>query len=503
MPCTISNRTPYRLNIPNVDDILMPYETKTYAFVERDVLVNDPRVVDLVTTRKIIIQAEPGSSFAAAWDTNAPFRMEPYQMWLDASDTLRMVDGVPVSDTDGFVVGGGEPSYPLETVQNQIVRIRGRSFAQVRSSFFGWWWHDDAMATWDNYWQYCLWSFAPTIGAHDLVWSPLTRFATQGDLFDYMEVYIPSSGGVYSEEVAFRIIDEIDARDPYPVTLVHRNSLVASMAGRSRWTRKRNTWYGVDSKFNAPAYYTNFYGELGSRFVQTATSILPAINNDDCVWYPRASRSLWHWPTNGSGVVIGTNSRGAAWDTITGTWITPAPAGHYVVSDPFLLHEYRRNKILNIYDTNDTYLRQYEMDSVAAQVFPCVSQSRYWGFLVQPHGGDTWVTEYHDTTRYVVTLKLRYSGAFRHRYVGISPWPTPYGNRERLQWSHFDPLGSGSYLLRKQRSQFKADVDTNVIPTTVYMCRRDVTTGRRSRWVPIYNIKRRLNNASLRIEPAF
>lgn len=504
MPCTITNLMMYRLNVPYVDETLDPNETKTFEYVEHDIMVNDSRVMDLVARKKLYMHPGPGDDFSAAWDAENPLRMEPFQMWVDGSNDLRMVNGIPVSDTDGFVVGGDGASYPLRAVQNQTVSTGGRTFAQVRSAFFGWW-RDSTMATWSDYWQYCLWSFASSSGGSTpLVWTTPTRFETESDMFDYMEANLPTSGGSYTQTTILRIYDEVDEADPFPRQRVHRNSLVASMAGRGRWSRKRSTWYGVNGNFNAPAYYTNFYGELGQRFVEAATTTLPGTNNDDCIWYPRSSRNLWHWPPVGSGIDIGyLGQRGAAWDNTTSSWVSPAPVGYYAFQNPWMLHEYKRDRVLALETATGTDLRRFELNSVAARVFPAVSGGRYWSFVVYPHGADTFATEWHDTADYAVTLKLRYSGTYRHRYVGIDPWPTTIGSTvERMLWSHFDPAGLGSYLIRKQPGQYISDVDTNAVPTKVYMSRRNIATGRRSRWVPIYQIKRRLNNASFRIEPA-
>ena len=502
MPCTLTNLMTYRLNIPYVDDIMEPNETKTYEYVEHDVMANDSRVMDLVGTKKVFMHPGPGDDFSSAWDADNPLRMEPYQMWVDASDDLRMINGVPMSDTDGFAVGGN--SYPLRAVQSQTVSTAGRTFASIRSSFLGGW-RDQNMATWDDYWKYCLWSFAPSTGSlTPLEWTTPTRFATESDMFDYMEANLPTSGTSYTQTTKFRIYDEVDEAAPYPRQMVHRNSLVASMSGRRRWSRKGGTWYGVSSNFNAPAYYTNFYGELGQRFVEEATATLPPTNNDGCIWYPRASRNLWHWPPVGSGIQLNyTGQRGAVWDTVTSDWVAPAPPGFYTVQNPWMLYEYKRNRVLALETATGTDLRLFELNAVAAKVFPVVFSGRYWAFVIYPHGADTFSTEWHDTAEYAVTLKLRYSGTYQHRYVGINPWPTTVGSTvERMLWSHFDPTGSGSLLIRKHPGQYKSDVDTNVVPTKVYMSRRNIVTGRRSRWVPIYQIKRRLNNASFRIEPA-
>jgi len=391
----------------------------------------------------------------------------------------------------------------LERAYSDTSGTSSRSFAQVRSAFFGWW-DNKHMATWDDYWKYCLWQFAPTSPGTPRSWTSPTRFDTQDDMFTFMEANLPSSGGAYTNDTSFRLLEEVDECDPYPEMLRHRNSLVASLAGQNRWSNKGTQYYGVSSAFNAPLYYTNFTNEVGRRFVEAATSFLPGTNNDDCVWYPRASRTMWNWPMPNSTVMLSyLGSRGAAWDSVGSTWVTPAPVGAYTVGTPFVLYEDKRNKVLAISTDTGATRRLQEINAVTAMVFPCVFSGRYYGFLVKPHGGDCWVTESIDTSQYDVLLKLRYKGSFSHQYLPIQPWPTVSANHEQPMGSHFSPTGTGTYLIRKQKEAVRGNVDSNAIPSKVYLCRRHKATGRRSRWVPLYNIVRRTRNAAFRILPAW
>jgi len=391
----------------------------------------------------------------------------------------------------------------LETVHADTVASRLRTFAQVRSDFFHSW-RDTDIASWDDYWAYCLWEFSATSGGVPIV-TPPTRFATQNDMFSFMENNLPSATGVYTYDTSFRILDEVDTKDSYPNLMVHRNSLVASMSGKKRWSRKGQRYFGVASNFNNASYYTNFTNELGQKFVEAATGVVPATNNDDCVWYPRSSKTLWSWPRVPGALVTlaSAGQRGSVWDSATASWVTPAPDGAYVVGNPFLLYEYKRNRSLDIHTATGSVRREYELNSVAAQVFPCIDAGRYYGFLVQPHNGDCWVTENYDTNRYDTLLKLSYKGSFSSRYIKIQRWPTGYNNGEQLMWSYFDPSGSGSLLINKVPAAIKSSVNNNAIPTRVYVCRRNKLTGYRSNWTPLYNIKRRLPNAAFRIVPIF
>jgi len=498
MPCTITNLTERSLNIPVVDDILQPRQTRHYAYVEHDVMMNDSRILQLLSSGKIDIPQESGTDFSAAWDSEDALRLEPYQVWIDEQDHLRIVDGTATSDLDGIPVGG---TPPRNLVQDQVVHTHNRSFAQVRASFWAWW-PDPHMSTWDAYWKYCLWSVAATNGAHALEWSTPTRFDSEDELFSYMESYLPTSGDRYNESTALRLYDEVDLEDTYPGKLVFRNSLVASMAGRRRWSRKGTRYYGVSSAFNAPSYYANFYNQLGQRFVQTYLSVTPPTNNDDCIWYQRATKGLWHWPVAGAGVTF-ESTRGAVWDTDTSSWVTPAPSRYYIVQSPFLLYELRKNRVLAAtFDTGAPH-RERELNAVAAWVFPLVADGRYHAFLVCPHSVDTWSTTWHDPAQYKVMLKLRYPGTYRHRYVEIEPTPTVWSNGERHMWNIFDPSGSGSLLLNKHEGAgYASDIDNNCVPTKVYVSRRNLTTGQRSKWQPLLDVKRRIKNASFRVQPA-
>jgi len=495
MPCTITNITNSPLNVPVVNTVLRPGEQRIFEYIERDIVLNDPRVNELVRKNRIIVKGP----YDAAWNTKECFRMEPYQIWVDENDHLRMIEGCPTHDTDGLLVGGDGAS-PRELVQDQVVYTSNKTFAQVRHAFWGWW-PDPTMADWDTYWKYCLWSMAAVNDGFAPEWSSPIRFTSEDEFFTYMEENLPTSGDRFQYSTAFRIYDEVDVTDTYPDKLVFRNSLVASMAGRKRWSRKGNYYYGVDGNFDIPMYYVNFYNELGRRFVNAATGVTPPTNNNDCIWYPLATKGLWHWPVAGAGAAF-QNSRGAVWDNVTSNWVSPAPVTFYTFQDPFLLYEYKKSRTLAIYKHTGAPLRELELDSVAAWVFPAVAAGRYWGFMVYPHCADSWSTSWHDTSEYKVTLKLRYPGTYRSRYVEIDPTASVFTNQQRQTWNIFDQSGAGSLLLRKQKAGYATDIDNNCIPTKVYISRRNVETGLRSKWRPLLDVKRRLNNATFRVVPA-
>jgi len=506
----IKNQSKYKISVPVVDARLAPYSTHDANVIDVDVFFNDPRIQDMMSSTvkhanplisvTILQDSTPEDvtvSFESAWDTTKPLRLEPYQVWLDASGDMRVVNGIPSSDLDGTPVG--KTSYTAEPIFSSAVQISSRSFATVRSIFLNRWRNYD-MGTWDGLYKYCYWTFT-----YDNLnpWSDPQQFATENDMFLWMEANLPSSGGVYAcANVKFKLFELVNPEDTFPNKVVHRNSLVASLAGRNRGVRKEFQYYGVSSFFNSPNYYTNFYNELGSRFVEAQTGVVPATNNDNCIWYPRSNRTMWQFPKDTVQIVSAT--RGAAWDSVTASWVSPAPTGYYQVQNPFMLYEYKRDRSLAIAVGADYHWRTLAVNAVCAYVFPVIESARYHGFVVVPYSGDSWSTEQFDTTQYEMVLKLHYRGSFRNMYRVIQPWPTTANNYEHFMWSHFDPTGAGSLLaLKTEGGGALKSTDTNTVPSAVYMARRDKITGIRSKWRPVYNIKRRLKNADIRVMPTF
>jgi hypothetical protein len=496
MPVVVTNQSTTTLNIPLVEDVLRGGETRSYSGVEYDLFVNDYRIRDLIDRHLITVASEDDIPFASRWNGEPKFHMGDYHYWVDENGDTRIKQGDATSDADGDTLGSGSKNQPVLSLH---AYTQGRSFAQLRATFFNSM-SNQGMGTWDNLYKYCMWSFSLP---NSTTWSTPQRYTTQDALFSWLEANLPSAGGVYTENIVrFRLTEEENTSDTFPTRLVHRNSLVASMMGRgqwvSRWTTERS---GVSSQFNAPSYYLNYYNELGIRFVQEATGNTPGTNNDGVVWYSNRRRSMWGLPQIGASVNLNLpNQRKAVWDNTGMAWVAPAPTGGYTLQQPFILHEYRKNRILGIESSTGPVRRYYELNAVSALVYPAVNGGRYYSFVVYPMNTDVWATEWIDTSVYEMQLKLVYSQTNRPTYVSLTPLPT--FSQERMMWSHFPVGGGNSLLFPKNPSQITSHVDSAVVPSKVYLCRREKATGIRSRWTHLYNVKRRVPQVSMKVEPA-
>lgn len=401
-----------------------------------------------------------------------------------------------------YYVDNVAKQYSLEPVTQDYTPIGGKTFAVVRSGFFFSAWRNSTMirtlgapvTNFDALWRHTYWQFsypsAPT------TWSAPMKFATENDFYTFLESYIPSAGGVYSEGAMFKVYEMVDNKDPYPVRVRHRNSLVASMRGRGDWVRGRAS--GIVPNFNAPAYYLNFYNEMGQRFVQTIPGAVPATNNDGVVWYHRGSRgALWRWPhTSGGSVAVLPGYRDAAWDDVAGAYVSPAPAGSYIIQNPFFLCE-SNPRLLQIISTGiDSNQRTRELFFPMALVFPVVLSARYYGFVVVPHGSDSFITEKLDESAYDFVLSCK----FRHTSRKIYAAP--------ISQAVFSDAEHSLFQLRRfpfelhDSSIARPSTDKDSIPIQIDIARRNKVTGARSPWFPVYRVNRRIHHAAFRVDPA-
>jgi len=506
MAVKIWNRAMFRLVVPGVGGRPLGVgEAMVYPDAQYDALVNTEGVRRLLIQKYIKIQNldDMDVQFADAWNETPHLTLGTTQYWIDSTGVTRLVDGTPTSDTDGEPVGSGgvDPAVPI---YSDTMPIYGRTFGQMRSSFFNAF-HNKAMGTWDTLYKYCYWSLGYTGGP----WTPYQKFDTQDDFFTWMETVIPSVGGVYDvSALSFRTEERIDPSDSFPQKLIHRNSLMASILGKYKYNTRRQA-YGVSSAFNAPQYYTNYYGELAQRFVQEDTGALPSVNEDGAIWHTLRTRSKHGLPQVGSFVDVNLNMRGAAWDASAVSWVSPAPPGNYVVQAPFLLIEWRRRKVLQIMappDAKDWGLAATE--AVSAIVFPVVLSGRWRAYVMYPYSYDSFVTEKFDLSTYELVMKLVYRNTSRPQYEVLpDPWYTVGDDGEHTMWSHWKvvtpaPLWLESVLARRAPGSTGRNVDANTFPDKVFVARRNKSTGVRSSWYPLYSIKRRIPYAPYRIMPA-
>jgi hypothetical protein len=405
MAVKIWNRTTHKLSVPGASgQALRPGEAREYPELEYDELINRDSIRSLLRKHAIKLQNQDNMDvrFAQEWNYIPHLTIGDFEYWVDSTGVTRVVEGTPSSDTDGAPLGGAA-SRQLEAVYADEIQCSGRNFASIRSNFFTHF-RNKSKGDWDSLYQYCYWSI--TYDGYN-PWTEWQQFSTTDDLFTFIEATVPSSGGVYTAgAIRFHVREEVDPEDTFPQKLVHRNSLVASIVGRNRYTRRAQQNYGVDSAFDSPAYYTNYYGELAQRFVQADTGVLPATNNNNAIWHTRRVRSLYNLPKVGSYIDALPNLRAAAWDTVGNVWVSPAPTSLYTVQAPFLLMEQGRRRILNI-DTTPAPATwgKAATQMVSALVFPLLDQgsSRYKAYAIYPYGSDSFMTESIDTTAYTTS----------------------------------------------------------------------------------------------------
>ena len=508
MAVKIWNLSKFRMVVPGVGGpALRSGEARVYTDVQYDALVNNGNVQDLLLGHKIKIKNmdDMDVQFAGGWNESPHMTIGTHEYWIDASGDTRVVDGTPTSDTDGTVLGSGG-GVVAEPIYADTIPSASRTFAQVRSAFFGWF-KNQGIGDWDSLFKYCYWSF----GYSYADWTPFQQFATTNDMFTWMEANLPTSGGSYTQSIKFQLMEHVDTEDTFPQTLVHRNSLTASILGKHRYNRRRQA-YGVASAFNAPQYYTNFYNELAQRFVQADTGVLPATNNDGAVWHTLRTRSKHGLMKVGATMYVSTpGARAAVWNSSAANWVSPAPTGAYAAQAPFLLMEWRRNKILQLSNPpSSTEWGRAATESVSALVFPLVhtTSPQYRAYALYPYNYDSFATERFDTAEYDLVLKLVYRNTSRPTYrVLDNTWYTVGSDGEHMMWSHWvvvtpSPLWLTSVLADKAPGSTGRNPDSNTYPDKVYVARRNKTTGARSQWYPLYSIRRRTPYSPYRLVPA-
>ena len=505
MGVKIWNLAGYKLVLPEVGlPALGIGEGREYPNLEYDSLLNNSSIRKLKDTGKIKLKNldDMDIQFADGWEDTPKLTLGDYQVWLDANGKPRYSEGPPTSDDDGEPFGGMES---LEQVYSDVAVVAGVSFLTVRNTLFTERVNNRSLGTWDSVYKYCYWSF----WWHNAgVWSSPQQFPTEDAFFTWLEAHVPSVGTSYASVFKLRAYETIDTADVFPQQLRHRNSLVASILGKGNWTRRAVVdRSGASYSFNRPAYYLNFYGELGQRFVQADFGVLPPTNNDGVIWHTQRNRTAWNFPKVGQVIDLSAlpNNRGAVWDNGIGNWVTPAPAASYSFRTPFLLYEAHKSKMLAI-DTGPTpEWREFALDGVAALVFPVQNNSNadQHAYVVYPHGADSFITEYFNLLEYELCLKLEYRHTYSPIYLSV-PTPQQSDSGEHLMWSHFPNGGGASILLQREYGgqRYRSSADTNALPTKVWVARRNKTTGARSQWYPLYTIRRRIPHASMRIEPA-
>jgi hypothetical protein len=422
-------------------------------------------------------------------------------VWKMPEDNLYIYK---VSEDAWFLLS--EKQYHFEPVIDQAAMITGQAFANVRSN--GLWrysFRDRHIGTWSNLYRYCYWQF--TTDPDNSAWSDARQFSSENDFYTFIESYVPNNGVNYTSSTRYRCWESVDDEDHFPDRLHFRNSLAASIMGKKRYTTRRNQ-YGVNHKFNEPNYYINWRNQLGQRFVWAATDVTPVTNNDNVVWFHSGKRGTsLRFPMVGGTIQVSASMRGAAWDTIAGAYVSPAPAGAYTVLEPFFLYDVYRTGMLDIARDFGSPLidrvraghREHELSSPMVAVFPVgfgVGPGgnipyQYYGFVVVPVNVDNFFTENLGPND-EIALCYRYRSIYNKRYQ-VAMLSRSEGKFAMWQ---LPPV-----MLRESGRTYN-DVDKDSIPIRIDFAKRDRSTGLRSAWQPLLDIQRRVHHVAARTYPS-
>lgn len=357
-------------------------------------------------------------------------------------------------------------------------------------------WSTRHYSTWDDLYKYCTWTFE----VNNTIY-PSRRVSSVQELGGSVlpPMLTASGGGLYTGSVAFSLSIKVDRDDTFPKLRRCRNSLVASARGQKNYCRHPSQ-SGINTKFNDPLYYNNFYNNTGRLFVQHYTGIDPGSNNDGVVWWPRKRKTKFGWPKINSNLELtGPGRRGACYDTNLNTYVTTVPAGSWDIRAPFLWTEPNKNGTLFIEDLNATEDNKVALLGPTAIVFP-VTQGDYVAFLVHAHGMDSFMTDYIDPSAYELVVRIRYRNDFGYKYTTLTPQQSDLdiNGPHKSLFNLFDGGSTPIYAIPSAQA-----IDNNKLPTKIDICRRNLVTGIHSPWVPLAVLKRRLPNAALRLDPVF
>jgi hypothetical protein len=414
--------------------------------------------------------------------------------------------------------------HHAEPVVCEHINLYGENIHTVAADFFSPtgcpYFRNHNMGSWEDLYQHCYWQIQSDSMT---AWTtPPQKFNSTGDFFAWMQANVQSNPSEeYTENAKIQAFEIVDDRDPFPIKLHHRNSLLASMMGRKMWLRKRtpgySKLYGVATGFYN--WYPSWANTLGLRLVNYHTSVVPPINNDDVVWYSRGTRTLWNWPKSttsipadmGHSVYVTPGARGAAWDVTSTAWVAPAPAGYYNIRDPFLLVEWNRGRGLSFEPLNNSRERNASIQSVCCLVYPLEYQDPapgghlYLSFLMVPHGCDNFMTEYVDPLTHEVSLCKYYAHGFNKNY--LKPYAYHWSTATfESGWGFFRSDGTYSQSLifapKTTPGGQHFTADPNSLPKELFIAKRNLVTGIRSPWRSVVKIRKRVPHATYRVEPS-
>jgi len=393
--------------------------------------------------------------------------------------------------------------YGLSTSSSSI------SFANHSGKHFDVVVRNSPSLSWSRFFKYAYWMI--TGATTNTVLGPV-KFDTFDEFIAYIKVNLPTTGTTFDDgAIRVEAYDEVDFLDPYPMLRRARNTMVATMMGRGRWLANQPaTQYGVEAGFTG--HYAPPIGtDLAAQMVNFFTGVLPPTNNNDAIWYTRKRKTRWNFPKHNRSILVNATTRGAAWDTVGGAWVTPAPVGGYTfvsanpsppfTDSPFTLLDEKEQGTLSFKIQTIASNQRWPLTGVTSLVF-AVMNGQYLSFAVYPYGADVLYTEYLDPTTYELQARINYRGRKSPRYSVIPPHQ--HDQLDHTMFKLWNVGAADNYVFPQGGSYdwaYKQNADNNFIPISIDICRRNLDTGIRSRWVPCLKVKRRIPHCNVHITP--
>jgi len=360
---------------------------------------------------------------------------------------------------------------------------------------------------WNNMLRYFMWEF--TYAPDRSFYISPAFYPTWQEMFQKILDTMPVDGlGNLLGGVFCNIYEVIDEKDTFPSRHMARNSLISSIQGRGKWlTGVSNDKWGVSPGFNAGEYYLNYANDLGRALVNFIYSTDPGTNNDGVIWFQRRSKNNWHSVHSFVNLNDAANLRGAVYDVPGNIWVSPAPQNTYDVVNRLMLSENKKNRILLIESSAKAKGNVNLQYGVGAHVL-VVSSGTQVGFVLTPAGFDTLYTDYIDSSKYKLLVRVRYRRGWSTRYGILEKnrvLPITGGDGSNIsEFSLIDPYGSRDNLLFRQ-TDLRYSPDLDRIPIGFDICRMDTSKKPyvRSPWVRAGRTDRRLPQAPVVMNPAF
>lgn len=318
--------------------------------------------------------------------------------------------------------------------------------------------HDLAHISWD-YLKWCWWSFP---GLHD----SLSRFESLSALLAFLAEKIGMDDDRFVASCYAKIYDKVSPGLPATARLSHRNSVVASMKGRNNWHNRR-LYHSLSAKWTANKYYFDWGNTTAIRAVQFATGITPPINDDAVIWWSKA-HNMFGLPKPGTKTMAAGGRK--AFNTVMGTY--GEAFGEFELGAPFFLKETYHSGVIDFAHCDTADAQVVFLTSTVAAFYPLTSGNEL-AFLVTPYGFDSIFIDSVGVAE-EIELKIEHKREQCPNYMKISAIRQDVDTAMVSLAPYQSAIFARINALKGRRS--------SRVPTRLAICRRNITTGKRSEW---------------------